>query len=146
MSMSLDALPTEILLLIFGYLPVLNQWKCVRLVSRKFRRLLGNDRHWQLLLNRYAIVYPSTLTDSSVESFSYARACWMVETERRRWLSRRKSLQIADAMLSNGHTATVDAIHIVPGTGGRICVSGSRDRSMCVWDLHKAKNWQVNMK
>uniref|UniRef100_A0A0M3HPH8 F-box domain-containing protein n=2 Tax=Ascaris TaxID=6251 RepID=A0A0M3HPH8_ASCLU len=125
-------LPTEMIVHIFEHIPSRDLWRSVRPVCRLFACIIGDSKMWHLKIRNFDVTLPTCQTEE--ENFHWAHCCSELERERNRWangsLKRRVSV--------TGHLATVDAIRLMETPAHRkVCITGSRDRSLVVWDVNK---------
>uniref|UniRef100_A0A915ATU4 F-box domain-containing protein n=1 Tax=Parascaris univalens TaxID=6257 RepID=A0A915ATU4_PARUN len=129
-------LPTEMIVHIFEHVPSRDLWYSVRPVCRLFACIVGDTKMWHLKIRNYDVTLPTCQTEE--ENFHWAHCCCELERERNRWtnesLKRRVSV--------TGHLATVDAVRLMETPSHRkVCITGSRDRSLVVWDVNKITGW-----
>lgn len=124
-------LPTETLLKICSYLPARDLVLNLSRVCSRFYRILSDERVWKkLLLDRLKLKYPIVTIDDDL--INWKKACFDVEKERSLWESKDKTVSY---VVDNGvHVAAVDAVVFINES---ICISGSRDRSMVIWNPKK---------
>ncbi|XP_046999683.1 F-box/WD repeat-containing protein 9-like isoform X1 [Schistocerca americana] len=123
-------LPTEILLKIFSFLDAKFLVSSVSLVCRQFHAILVDPNMWKYRVKkRMKYSYPAIGNEDAID---WQRACVSLESERFYWTHRHETmlqLEPADYV----HIAAVDSVALIHG--GQLCVSGSRDRSLALWDL-----------
>ncbi|XGW10708.1 hypothetical protein V3C99_012316 [Haemonchus contortus] len=127
-------LPSELLLLIFGYVRGRHLVRHVRLVCRKFHCLLTNQQWWLTRIYKLSS-HQIRLSDCETkgEGFDAARSFVAVEEEVLRWGRWSPNRNFT----ATGHIATVDALRLFPhrSSGNRFCLSGGRDRAIKLWNI-----------
>ncbi|KAI6184497.1 F-box/WD repeat-containing protein 9 [Aphelenchoides bicaudatus] len=129
-SFNLIDLPTEVLEEVFYFLPAKTICKDVHQTCKRLCNISRTPVFWSSYLKRAKSFEP--VSNRIVDTEPWKRA-FSFEQEEKRWqenqsLYRYRSVQ--------AHSATVDSliVHETPN-GNRLAVSGSRDRSICLWNL-----------
>lgn len=127
-NVTLQQIPVELLLKIFSYLEAKFLYCTIALVSRYFNLLINDDNTWKIRIAQKfpGKKYPPLLVS---DDFNWRIACAKREDQRRLWTTGRMN----HFSLSGGHYSSVDAVHLM--NKGEICVSGSRDRQLSLWNL-----------
>ncbi|XP_069700285.1 F-box/WD repeat-containing protein 9-like isoform X4 [Periplaneta americana] len=130
---SLENIPVEIFLHICSYLDARFITHSLSVVCKRFHEILSDAAIWKSrITKRWGSVYPPIPVDS--DDFNWRLACVCIEDQYEFW--QRKDANMRSILRNDIHYASVDAIHLMDS--GLVCVSGSRDRSIVVWDLTKA--------
>ncbi|XP_071952494.1 F-box/WD repeat-containing protein 9-like [Antedon mediterranea] len=125
-------LPTEILLVIVGFLDPKFVIGKLSLVCKRFHKLVSQDAIWKMRIKKtYTGQYPVIAVDDG--NFDWGQACYQIEKDCSLWSNYKENMDFYS--LNCGHIASVDSVCLLQN--GDICVSGSRDRTMNVWDLRK---------
>uniref|UniRef100_A0A0N5ASG1 F-box domain-containing protein n=1 Tax=Syphacia muris TaxID=451379 RepID=A0A0N5ASG1_9BILA len=137
-SPKLNELPREIIIMILNYIPSEELWQNIRKTCRLFHDLLLHSYFW---FNRtQCLGFEPRLCGIGDDSLHIIRCCIDLEKQRKLWTKER----LGQYLSALGHTATVDALQFFSSSdGSRFCVSGSRDRSLVLWDI---ENMVVNEK
>ncbi|VDM38387.1 unnamed protein product [Toxocara canis] len=108
----LDELPVELIVQVFEHIPSRDLWSNVRL--------------------KLDVALPQCQVEQ--QDFHLAECCCAIEDEMGRWASDRLQRYVS----VTGHLGTVDAIRLLETSAHkRLCITGSRDRSLIVWDVNK---------
>lgn len=152
-QLNLACLPVELLNIIFSNLSPCYLQETVRLVCKRFAEILSDDAFWKLCFRQQFGVstkkykYPLLLQYGLREGFVIERRfrcgdeiSWREITSR---LNKRELLwsepdKIASRFNNIPHSSEVDAVKILPNHG--ICVTGGRDKMLCLWNLDFKKN------
>lgn len=125
------SLPVEIITLIFDWIPADTVWNSCRFVNRFFYGISSTDDYWKgrLMRRRHRVNYPLATLRS--RGFNWAVASHYIESSHSLWRN-----GSAYTTVTNGHFASVDAIHLLRGSNqSRYFVSGGRDRTINLWNL-----------
>ncbi|KAL8583492.1 hypothetical protein ACOMHN_056302 [Nucella lapillus] len=127
---SLDTIPTELLLHICSFLEAGVIIKTLSQVCRKFYHLFMNESYWKIrLVERWPQKYPPV----DFEEMDWQRSCVERERTHRVWSDPEEHMEhftFSDALF-----AAVDVVHLMEG--GRLLATGSRDRYLTLLDLSK---------
>ena len=122
-------LPPEMILRIFIHVDIRTIFKTVILTCKAFHQILTATDIWKTI---FALKWEQTKIHKDYEYIKTWRDVYFAYddinnfwTRKDKWALQCKKVQ--------GHSATVDAVHIMPGLN--FAVSGSRDRSAVVWDI-----------
>ncbi|XP_070563061.1 F-box/WD repeat-containing protein 9-like [Ptychodera flava] len=133
------ALPPEILHKISAYLDARFVLSTLSLVCKHFQELFAQDSTWKIRIGkRWPKQYP--IIPVKDEKFNWAKACIDREEAYNQWSDYQNRME--HFSLTLGHFAAIDAVHLMQG--GDICFSGSRDRTVSLWDLRKLDSWTPN--
>ncbi|XP_021912837.1 F-box/WD repeat-containing protein 9-like isoform X2 [Zootermopsis nevadensis] len=105
------------------------------LVCKRFHEILSDSAIWRSRISkRWGSKYPPIPVNA--DDFNWRLACVNIEDQYELW--NRKDIKIKSVLRKDIHYAAVDAIHLM--NSGLLCVSGSRDRSIMLWDLSNVLN------
>ncbi|XP_014277563.1 F-box/WD repeat-containing protein 9 isoform X2 [Halyomorpha halys] len=151
--LNLASLPVELLNIIFSKLNPCYLQDTVRLVCKRFAEILSDDAFWKLCFRRHFGVrskkykYPLLQPFGFHEGFTIEKRfrcgdqiSWREITSRlnKRDILWGKAEKVVSRFSSIPHSSEVDAVRILPNHG--ICVTGGRDKMMCLWNLDFKKN------
>lgn len=129
-SLSLAGLPPELILVIFSYLDARFALSVLTGVCKLFHHLLSPESSWK---TRFGKRWPQRDKREDYDYVtSWKRICVQHEDMDAFWQDPVASLDFYE--LKDQHFATVDTVHVM--RGGELCISGSRDRSVGVWNLN----------
>lgn len=132
---SLGNIPVEIFLHICSYLDARFIAHSLSLVCKRFYEILSDTTLWRLrITKRWGSKYPPVPVNA--DDFNWRLACVCIEDQHEFW--NRKDVKMEAILRKDVHYAAVDGIHLM--NSGMLCVSGSRDRSIVVWDLSDVLN------
>ncbi|XP_062508929.1 F-box/WD repeat-containing protein 9-like isoform X2 [Corticium candelabrum] len=137
-SVNILSLPPELLVRILEFVPARHAILFVSLVCRQFWLLLSSHSWWKL---RYGALCGSRRDDvvSDVSAFDCRQSCgWRNAcVEREDAINLWGSTEVMENSCYHllGHYAPIDCVKLLSGKGKQLCLSGSRDRSVNVWDL-----------
>lgn len=132
---SLGNIPIEIFLHICSYLDATFITRSLSLVCKRFHEILSDITVWRSrITKRWGNEYPAVPVDT--DAFNWRLACVCIEDQYEFW--NKKFIQRKPILRRENHYAAVNAVHLM--NSGLLCVSGSRDRSIILWDLSNVTN------
>lgn len=133
-------LPPEILLRIFIHIDIRTIFKTVILTCKRFHEILSEEDIWKTF---FYLKWQNTKLARDHEyvnnwkdvyfSFDDINNFWMQPVK---WSLDHKQVY--------GHSAPIDAVHIMPGS--KFALSGSRDRTVAVWDIENFAHGEDKVK
>ncbi|CAN2391597.1 F-box WD repeat-containing protein 9 [Pristimantis euphronides] len=120
-------LPLELILHILSFLDARFILSVLPLVCRTLRDIVSEEVTWRLRVQQRV---NSSFPVVEQEHFDWPSACIELEEQLSHWSDNRRREHFS---LAEGHYASVDAVLLLQG--GSLCVSGSRDRNVCLWNL-----------
>ncbi|XP_075715222.1 F-box/WD repeat-containing protein 9 isoform X1 [Rhinoderma darwinii] len=127
-------LPLELILHVLSYLDARFILSVLPLVCRTLRDIVSEKVTWKVRVQKRV---SSSFPVVEQENFDWPSACIELEEQLSHWSDNRKTEHFS---LAEGHYASIDAVLLLQG--GSLCVSGSRDRNVCLWDLRNLGNDQ----
>lgn len=123
-----DQLPIEIFLHICSFLEVKDIILTLSRVCRRFHEILGDETIWKCwIAKRFCSRYPITPVESD---FDWRGACFDIEKEWKLWGGNDEKVRYIN--VNDVHISSCDAVLFI--NSGSLCISGSRDRSMVLWN------------
>ncbi|XP_063787245.1 F-box/WD repeat-containing protein 9 isoform X1 [Pseudophryne corroboree] len=131
-------LPLELILQILSYLDPRFILNVLPLVCSTLRDIVSEKVTWKVRVQKRV---SSNFPVVEQENFDWPSACIDLEEQLSHWSDNEK---IEHFSLADGHYASIDAVLLLQG--GSLCVSGSRDRNVSLWDLRDLGNGQEKVK
>ncbi|XP_056426307.1 F-box/WD repeat-containing protein 9 [Hyla sarda] len=120
-------LPLELILYILSYLDARFILSVLPLVCRTFRDIVSQEMTWRVRVQKKV---STNFPVVEQQNFDWPSACIELEEQLSHWSDNGKAECFS---LADGHYASVDAVLLLQG--GSLCLSGSRDRNVCLWNL-----------
>lgn len=136
---NLETIPPELFLLICSFLDARFVIRTLSQVSKRFHDIIKEDTIWKFrITKRWPKKYPPVSVPD--ELFDWKEACIQREEQYKLWSNWETWMNYF--CISGAHYATVDVVHFLEGS--RLFVSGSRDRSLKLWDVSKFDSTQAS--
>lgn len=143
--MEMEELPAEILAHIFSFLDAKFLQRVVPKVCTAFRKLVEDQALWKIRMrSTWPDQYPPLggTEDGGAMEEAWDEACVEREEFERRFSGGGldEVAPLKPLVLRGGHYSTVDSLLILrPPSKEPLVLSGSRDRSICVWDTSRMR-------
>jgi len=131
-DLRLDTLPIEVFLHISSFLESGFLLRRMSLVSKHFYNILCNENTWKIRQTKrwgHHGVYPPVPVND--DEFCWSLSCLKREEQWKLWGDEGNLRNVELKM----HIGCVDAVHLFEG--GTLLASGSRDRSILIWNVEK---------
>ncbi|XP_038234370.1 F-box/WD repeat-containing protein 9-like isoform X5 [Dermochelys coriacea] len=123
------ALPLELILEICSYLEARFLLNVLPLVCRTLRDIVQDPVTWRIRFQKRI----SGCNPVVEEDFDWPAACMELEEHLRHWACDGRRTEYFS--LANGHFSSINSVLLLQG--GALCVSGSLDRNVDLWDLRE---------
>eukprot|EP00795_Rhopilema_esculentum_P005276 gene5276-426_t len=130
-GLSILDLPPEMILRIFVHLDIRTIFKTVIVTCKTFYEILSAKDIWQTV---FCLKWEHINLLKDLENVNSWRSIYSTYDDVDNFWRSKGGLKLNCKKLL-GHSAPVDAVHVMPGK--KFAVSGSRDRSVVVWDIEK---------
>ncbi|CAH0394309.1 unnamed protein product [Bemisia tabaci] len=126
-------LPVEVFLHICSFLDTRFLLKTLRLVCTRFNTILSDESVWKLRIARLISVNPCTQSaiDKLSDYFSWKELSYHIDYQRYLW--GKNGANMRRIKWQDIHYSSVDCVKLIKG--GTLCLSGSRDRAIGVWNV-----------
>lgn len=130
--------PVEVFLHICSFLDIQDAVITLGKVCKRFAHILSDENLWKYRFGRRwtsgHIVH--LMKDEEESEFDWKNACYVSENEFDNWKEENKKFD--HMVVCDCHISSIDALLLLES--GKICVSGSRDRSIAVWNAPRNEN------
>lgn len=132
--LSLDTLPVEVFLHICSFLNAKTILSSLRLVCKRLYDILSDEIVWRTWIKqRWPSLKVPVLEFTCLDGdLDVKDICYHVDEEMQLWAGDLSNMK--KHVWKDVHFATVDTVKLL--NKGKIAVSGSRDRSLAVWDVN----------
>ncbi|CAI2336986.1 unnamed protein product [Caenorhabditis sp. 36 PRJEB53466] len=131
---TLLSLPSELLCHLFTYLPPRQLITQIPLVCSRFNNILKDDKFWSgRIKNEHQVRVP----DCELKHLEYKpqKSFYAMSCQRERW----RDWETQTVITAPGHSATVDSVMLFQRNDKEFCLSGSRDRTIRLWNLENVR-------
>ncbi|XP_067124620.1 F-box/WD repeat-containing protein 9-like [Centruroides vittatus] len=136
---NLETIPTELFLLICSFLDAKFVIRTLSQVNKRFYDIIKEYTTWKFrITKRWPKKYP--IVSVPDELFDWKKACVQREEQYKLWSQ--WETRMSYFCISRAHYAAVDVVHFLEGS--HLFVSGSRDRSLKLWDISKFDSTQAS--
>lgn len=129
---NLDNLPVEIFLHICSFLDAKFLTDSLSLVCKRFNDILSDQSIWRSRLKKRWPNHKLPLMEfCGNDTLTWTELCYHIEDELELWTKHKHTMR--KIVWKDKHYSCVDAVKLL--NDGRIVVSGSRDRTLALWDV-----------
>ena len=128
-SLNILDLPPEILLRIFVHIDIRTIFRTVIVTCKRFYEILSEQDIWKTI---FGLKWQNIKLARNNEYINSWKDVYFAYDDINSFWMQNEKWQLEFSQLY-GHSAPIDAVHIMPGSN--LALSGSRDRNVIVWDI-----------